>query len=245
MHDYKTFRPVVKAAADDGTVSFVVATLGVADSDGDVTLPGFFGKQDIAMVPSHDWSHVPIGKGVLYEAGNEAIVDAKFNLDIPAAKDWHSAIKFDLANPPALQEYSYGFQVLPGGSRWGDHDGQEVRFLCASPDGGPGVKVFEASPVLRGAGIGTRTLSAKGASNTFTHHAVTVLSAVTELTDRAADVMAMRTEKGKTLGTESTALLARLEAELKRLNGLLAIPLPASDPTEMQREYLRYLETTA
>ncbi len=157
----KSFRPAFKNVGDQGTATFVVATLNEVDKDGDVTLPGFFGKQHVTMVPVHDWNHVPIGKGLLYEDGDEVLCDVKFNLKIPAAKDWYEAVKFDFENPPSLAQYSYGFDVLEGGQKSGYHNGRNVRFLQPKDNGTPGVKVHEVSPVLVGAGSNTRTLAVK------------------------------------------------------------------------------------
>src|SRR3546814_5236447 len=95
------------------------------DHDGDVTLPGFFGTQHASIVPSHDWKHVPLGKAVIREVANEAVVDFKLNLKIEPARQWHEAIRFDLENPPALQEYSYGFSIARGGSRPGEVRSEE------------------------------------------------------------------------------------------------------------------------
>ncbi len=163
--DYKRFVAHAKDIDGQGTGRLVVATLGVVDLDGDVTEAGFFGRQHVQLVPSHDWDHVPLGKGVLYEQGNEAIVDFTFNLSIASAVDWFEAIRFDLDNPPALQQYSYGFKVHAGGERRGTFAGRPVRFLQPRPDGRPGAEVFEVSPVLRGAGIGTRTVAVGGGTD--------------------------------------------------------------------------------
>lgn len=220
MADLKAFTPAIKAAEADGTVSFVVARLGDhIDEDGDVTLPGYFGRQAVQLIPTHDWNHVPIGKGVIYEAGDEAIVDAKFNLAIPAAGDWHTAIKFDFENPPVLQEYSYGYTVLPGGSRAGTLRDRPVRFLQPLKDGSPGCIVHECSPVLLGAaGHGvTRTLAAK---------------------HRGDDPVAREFARG-------VALLAVDEArELARAKALLAASeIPA--PLDVEREYQRFVAAQA
>jgi hypothetical protein len=156
---YKRFTPRFKAARSNGSALFVVATLGVEDLDGDVTVSGFFGRQAVPMVPAHDATHVPIGKATLYESGNEAIVDAEFNMAIAAARDWYEAIRFDAERPPAKQEYSYAYRVKAGGARIGDFGGHRVRFLQPLPDGSPGVVVDEVSPVLRAAGLNTRTMA--------------------------------------------------------------------------------------
>ncbi len=159
--EHKTFSPQFKAVGKDGTASFVVATLNTEDKDGDVTLPGFFGTQHVVMVPSHDWSHVPIGKGTVSEQGDLAVASVKFNLNIPAAKSWYEAVKFDMDNPPALQQYSYGFTTKAGGTKTGSHQGRQVRFLRPLDNGSPGAVVHEVSTVMVGAGEGTRTLSVK------------------------------------------------------------------------------------
>lgn len=157
----KEFTPVIRGVTGEGKVSIVVASLNAVDHDGDVTLPGFFGEQTAQIVPAHDWNHVPLGRASIKESGNEAIAELHFNLKVPAAVDWFEAIKFDHENPPSLQEYSYGFNILDGGSRAGDFHGKRVRFLQPLPGGLPGVRVAEVSPVMLGAGVGTRTLAVK------------------------------------------------------------------------------------
>lgn len=241
MTDRKSYTPSFKAVNDDGTASWVMATMGVIDHDGDVLLPGAFGEQSVPIVPSHDASHVPLGKGRLYEDGNEVVVEAKFNLDIPVARDWHSAIKFDLANPPAVQEYSFAYELLPGGSKMGEFSGKRVRFFQPKANGEPGVDVTESSPVLRGAGINTRTLAAKSAMklDQLTDAAV---ADVRYLIDRYQEVITFRTNNGKTHHSEhSIEFFERMEAELKRLVALRE-PEPANDPDdEVQREFARFV----
>lgn len=172
MNQTKAFLPAFKELnVRDGSGTLVVATLNTIDLDGDVTLAGFFGRQTVALVPAHDHTHVPLGKGRLYEVGNEALVDFKFNLKVAPARDWFEAIRFDYENPPALQQYSYGYRVLAGGSRRGEFNGRPVQFLQPLADGRPGVLVHEVSPVMIGAGIGTRTTLLNGSSDTGKSHA--------------------------------------------------------------------------
>lgn len=241
--EHKSFHAGLKSADADGTATWVMATLGVIDHDGDVTLPGAFGKQTVTVLPSHQSGHVPLGKGVIYEDGDEAIAEVKFNLAIPAARDWHEAIKFDLANPPALQEYSYGYDLKQGGYYFGELDGQKVRFFKALDDGSPGVEVLETSPVLRGAGLGTRTLAAKAAGLKFGEHVEAVVADVDALIARATDVVALRAEKGKAIAEPSAEALARLDGSLKRLAVLLA-PAPDTTADEIAREYARFVALT-
>lgn len=240
----KSFVPQFKAVDDDGTASWVMATLNAIDSDGDVTLPGAFGAdQTFSIVPAHDVGHVPLGKGTLREEGNEAIVDAKFNLDIPAGRDWHAAIKFDLANPPAVQEYSYSYNLFEGGWRRGQFQGKSVRFFQPLGDGGPGLEVYESSPVIRGAGVNTRTLAAKS-NLKFAEHIEAVLTDFDALVSRATDVMALRAEKGKAIGEVSADALERLAGSAKRLHDLLAAPDDTSDD-EVEREFARFVAMTS
>lgn len=242
----KSFTPQFKSVDDDGTASWVMATLNEIDSDGDVTLPGALGNQTFSIVPAHNHGHVPLGKARLYEEGSEAVVEAKFNLDIPAARDWHSAIKFDLANPPAIQEYSYGYQPFEGGTKSGTFKGQRVRFFQPKADGSPGIDVYETSPVLRGAGVGTRTLAAKSGLQ-FAEHLDAVMADVEALVARAAEVVALRAEKGKGISAASADLLGRLDESLKRLQELVTEPEPEHDPfpDEFRREYARFVSLTA
>lgn len=162
----KSFNPTIKAVDESGTgtATLKIASFGEVDKDGDVTERGYFGTQYVQFVPTHNWDHVWLGKGKVYEKADGAYCDVKFNLKIPAARDWYEAIKFDYENPPALAEYSYGYHVLPGGSKSGQHQGRQVRYLIPREDGSPGADVFEVSPVMMGAGTGTGTASVKSAA---------------------------------------------------------------------------------
>ncbi len=220
----------IKDATKTGTVVAVFATMNVIDKDGDITLPGFFGKQATIMLPAHQWGHVPIGKGVIQEAGEQAVAEMKMNLDIPAAKDWHSAIMFDLAEGgEPLQEYSYGFTIRPGGSSPGGQDasGKEAyRTLRATPDGKPGCIVHEVSPVVVGAGEGTGTLSAKGAK--FSDQAESALAAVEDLIARAGSLADLRKKDGRGLSAASVERIKTLRERLKLADSAFA-PLLSDD----------------
>lgn len=236
----KSFVPEFKAVGDDGSASWVMARLNVKDSDDDVTLPGAFGSQTFSIVPAHDSRHVPLGKATVTEEGDEAVVHAKFNLAIPAAKDWHSAIKFDLENPPAVQEYSYGYRLNEGGWKMGEFQGEQVRFLTPKADGSHGIDVYESSPVLRGAGVGTRTLAAKSGLQ-FSEHIEAVMADLDVLLVRAGEVKALREAKGKRISEASADLLADLDGAVKRLQHLLAEPAPDTSLDDFRREYARFV----
>jgi hypothetical protein len=143
----------VKQLSEKGEGVAVISTLNVKDKDGDVTLPGAFGEQFVPVVPAHNWGAVPLGKAKIVERGNEAV--AEFSLNLNTGRDWYEHLKFDLAHPPALQQWSYGFSIPKDGAKVGGFEGQTVRFLKQ-------LTVHEVSLVLLGAGVDTRTVALKG-----------------------------------------------------------------------------------
>lgn len=146
---------IIQAKVDDGdegTITAVFSTLNVIDSDGDVTLPGAF--QDGQKVRLSAWNHqswqtaLPVGSGVINEVGEQAIFTGKFFLNTVAGRDTYETIKA----LDDLTEFSYGFDILE--AEPGVMDGEDVQFL-------KGLNVHEVSPVIKGAGVGTRTLAIK------------------------------------------------------------------------------------
>jgi len=151
----KTYRaPLeVKADSETGEVEAIFATLNVIDHDGDVTLPGAFGKQRVVIEAwNHNLQAPPVGKGVIRERESEAILDGMFFLDTASGQEHHRVVK-------ALedqQEWSYTFRILD--AEPGTHDGVEVRLLKS-------LEVAGVGPVTRGAGINTRTVAVKSAES--------------------------------------------------------------------------------
>lgn len=225
--DTKGLRVEIKDA-DKGEVDAIFSTFEVVDSDRDVTKAGAF--EDGAEMPISAYGHtswagaLPVGKGRIRTTTTEAVLEGRFFLDTVAGADTFSVVK----QLGELGQWSYGYDVTKE-SR-GEHGGKQVRFL-------EGLKVHEVSPVLLGAGVGTRTLGAKNAPMSFAEEARLVLAAAHSLGDRAADVMAKRLEKGKGLGVESAAVLEQVHAELKRFGELLT-PEPELDD-DLEREFLR------
>ncbi len=214
--------------ADQGIVAAVFSTFGVIDSDGDVTRPGAF--EDGASVRISAYGHaswagaLPVGKGTIRQTKKEAILDGQFFLDTTAGRDTFTVVK-ELGD---LQEWSYGYD--PVEFSYGEEGDQKVRFLDK-------LKVYEVSPVLLGAGVNTRTLVAKSRGELrFSEEAGLVLAGLSDLLERAEDVVAHRREKGKGMGAESTALLEQIEGYLKRLGAVLHSP---DHQAEAMKEYLR------
>ena len=136
----------------------LIARLAEVDSDGDTYERGAFswkegGDQWAMMVPAHNRRATPFGKARIYEENDIAYAEMFLNLNTTTGKDWHQALLFDMATGKPVQEWSFGYEAeytyrVTAGSR--------VRVLSK-------VDVDELSPVLRGAGNRTGTISIKGA----------------------------------------------------------------------------------
>lgn len=167
--DTKRFDHVELKAGDKGEFSAVIATFDVIDKDGDVTLPGAFTDSAEVVISAYghqSWAGaLPVGKGRLRTTAKEAIVDGQFFMDTTAGRDTFLAVK----QLGSLGQWSYGFDVVD--SEPGDKDGQRVRFLKR-------MAVHEASPVLIGAGVNTRTLATKAAKETQAMNVVEYKAAI-------------------------------------------------------------------
>lgn len=158
--DSKSLLGVEIKNADKGEVTAVIATLNVVDKDGDVSTPETFEDGAEVVISSYGhttWSGaLPVGKGRIRVTSSEAILEGQFFMDTTAGKDTFQVVK-QLAE---RQEWSYGYDIID--AERGKFDGKDVQFLKR-------VKVHEASPVLVGAGVNTRTLSAKSAKSQIEH----------------------------------------------------------------------------
>jgi hypothetical protein len=135
-----------------GEVRAIFSTFNAIDSDRDVTRPGAFADGAPVVISSYGhrtWDgELPVGLGTIRQTANEAILEGRFFLDTMAGRDTFTVVK----QLGGLQEWSYGYNVTK--ESFGEFAGQRVRFIEE-------VQVFEVSPVLRGAGVGTRTLAVK------------------------------------------------------------------------------------
>ena len=157
MKEKKSFAAPISLKAHDGeegTFEAIFATFDVVDRDGDVTLPGAFvdGQKVRISAWGHNWRDLPVGAGVIHADQEKAWVDGRFFLDTQAGTETYRTVK----GLQELQEWSYGFDILK--SSEGQFDGKRVRFLES-------LDVYEVSPVMLGAGIGTGTSAIKGADD--------------------------------------------------------------------------------
>jgi hypothetical protein len=193
-----------------GEVEAVFATLNVKDHDGDVTVPGAFdnGAEVVISAYNHkSWEGaLPVGKGVISEVGNEVVMKGQFFLNTTAGRDTFEVVK----QLGGRQEWSYGFNVDE--SEHGEFEGKSARILKK-------MTVHEVSPVLRGAGLGTRTTHAKSLKDEVADAVGAVESAI----ESAERVVALRAEKGKDLSNVNVESLDGLRDAVKRLDALLNV----------------------
>lgn len=197
----------LKAMDDEGHGVARIAKLSAVDSDGDTYAAGAFsgesGEQWATILAAHNWQHIPLGKARVYEQGDEALAELHLNLDIQAGKDWHQVLKFDLEHASAhpVQEWSYGFYIRDAQQE--TRDGERVRVLKR-------LEVFEVSPVVKGAGVGTGTLSMKCAPGEQLDQAIAEISDM--LARAAEDPKALGRTRLKQLGDIRGGIESVLEA---------------------------------
>lgn len=224
----------LKEITEKGIGRAVIATLDVIDKDKDVTVAGAFGVQHVKLLPAHDRMSVPLGKGIIKEEGNTVVADFAFNLSIQKAADWYNALRFDLDNGVPIQEWSYGF--VPTVYELGNKDGQDVRFLKA-------VEVFEISPVLRGAGEGTRTLALKEEGERYVDQAERTLAEVKALVGRSEELASLRAKDGRNLSTENQQRLETLYASLAEMQGELKMLLESGKGQDANKLFAEFQKT--
>ena len=215
--ELKGFTPTEFKFDDDaGTITAVFARFNTMDRDRDVTLPGYFGKQDVAIADAHDRTKI-VGRGTITEQTDVAVLTGRFFLETQKGKEAYLTTKA----MGDLQEWSYGYRILEGGSKMGTFKGDDVRFLQPKDDGTAGVDVHEVSTVLRGSGVGTHTTSIKSDGLRFVDQAEEVARSAELLIARAEEIKQMRAEKGSTLGDEALARLLVVKTRLESVATML------------------------
>ena len=211
----KAFTPFEFKLSETGDVTVAFSRFGVVDSDNDVT---FAGSMPVGKtVPMSAFGHtswdgaLPTGKGAIRETADLGILDGSFFMETDQGRNAYHTTKA-MAD---LQEWSYGYAVLPP-SGPGMFGGKRVRELRK-------LDVFEVSPVLKGAGVGTATLAIKsGAPVSDAPHAEQILwysEGLPALIDRFKGHAAARALEGRKL---SRADRAALEELVETLDGQLA-----------------------
>jgi hypothetical protein len=148
---------------DKGEVGANFATLGVVDKDGDIIRKGALPKG--AKAAMSRWGHDaifgerPVGKGPLAEEGNQLKFAGKMFLNT-----WEGRETFEtLKEMGPDQEWSFGFRVA-GWENPSDEERKQVAVRIITKMEPVASTMFEVSPVLAGAGVGTRTTAVKSVS---------------------------------------------------------------------------------
>ena len=237
--EFKTFKPIdLKFDDEQGTFSAVFATMNVVDADGDLTIPGAFGKQDVVIgaYAHNSWyGELPVGKGTIHEEGDLAIVEGQFFLDTENGKNTYGVVK----GMKELQEWSYSLPEIDYEYR--EEDGESIRILKR-------IVVNEVSPCLMGSGIDTRTLDVKSENKDkgmkLLDHVKLITEKVDEVIKRLKAVKEMRElqdrDISKATKEQMSVLVDALSISTTELKRLQEVTL---DVTELEREFLNYQKT--
>jgi HK97 family phage prohead protease len=216
-----------------GHVSAVVATFKLVDHDGDIIEPtAFTDGQEMAMVWSHDWSD-PIGKGVIHVTETQAIFEGDFFMDTTRGAEAYKTVKA----MGDLQEWSWGF--ISTKRQYEDTpDGSVIRRIIEA-------EIYEVSPVLKGAGIGTGTLTIKQRTSLETE-IKSLCDSADSLGERIRSVVGLRQSQGKSFGVEKAAKIHELATALRDSASFLEKNLEGDEPSnEALKEYIKYQQTEA
>jgi len=237
----KVFCSEFKAGKDEGSFTCQFCTFDVIDHDGDVTLKGAFpeGKEILVSAYQHgSWmGALPVGKAIVHEQAGEAIAEGRFNLSMASGRETYESVKFS----GSLQEYSYGFRVLEAGSdadieAWTkDHAGSRPVRIIKSVD------IFEVSPVLKGAGIGTATLDIKSGLS-YADHGEAVLAAVSSWADRTKALADLRRKDGRDLSPQNRERIVKLLASLTETKEALEALARETEPSDNKAALAAFLD---
>lgn len=159
--DRKIIRSAFQLKEDDrGSFVARFSTFGIADAEGDVTLPGAMPVGKIVPISAYghtSWQGaLPVGIGAIQADNRRAWVEGRFFLDTIGGRETYQTIR----NLGRLGQWSYGYRPV------------KVRTDLAELARYPGahrilaqLDVFEVSPVLVGAGVDTQTEAVKGVTD--------------------------------------------------------------------------------
>jgi phage head maturation protease len=207
-----------KAAPEqEGEFRAIFSRFNMLDRDEEVTLPDAFERGQAVRIAQwgHNWNGFVIGRGAIDFDGEKAWVDGRFYLDIPIARDTYLSVK----ESGDLQEWSYGFEVKDWSvGEFGDPP-RQVRFLRR-------LNVFEVSPVMLGAGIGTMTEAIKGAGERLQEVEARLRADATTIERRYGELAALEAKQGRAL---SQARIDRIAADTEALGALIASLIATRD----------------
>ncbi len=224
----------LKQGGEPGSVTAVFSTFDVVDSDDDIVLASAFTHgQAVPMTWAHRWD-MPVGKGQILVEETQAVFDGAFFIDTDTGLEAYRTVKA----MGALQEWSWGFRVLD--AVYEERDQKYIRIIKRA-------EVFEVSPVLVGAGVGTYTRDIKSGMP-YADQADAVLAAVRDLAERSKALAALRATDGRSLSDAHRKRLQdtmeALEAVGAEIQALLKAAEPAP-PVNVQQLYVEFQRTVA
>lgn len=143
--------------AEKGIVEAIIATLGVVDKDEDIIRPD--AVPDGAKVSMSSYGHdavfgdAPVGKGKLQRDGTKLVFSGRVFLATQRGRETFETLK----EMGPDQQWSFGFRILGAEVPSEEERKQGARRILTKLD------AFEVSPVIVGAGVGTRTVGVKAA----------------------------------------------------------------------------------
>lgn len=232
--EHKSARLELKAD-EDGVFRCVFATMNVVDKQGDVTAPGAFEEGAIATVSAFmhsSWlDQLPVGEGAIRTVKDEAGLDGSFWLDTPGG-DAH----YKVCKRSTKLEWSYGFDA-----ELVSYDEKELEKFPGAFRILKKVKVYEVSPVLIGAGIGTHTEYVKSA--TLDDQRLAALVSAEAVGQRWKALVSVLRKEGRAISKERRERIATDSAALREYGkGSIGIAddldllLAETDPGKAQRE---------
>jgi phage head maturation protease len=146
--------------AEKGDVEAIIATLGVVDKDEDIIRKDAIPDGSKVSMSSygHDamFGDAPVGKGTIHVDGNKAVFTGRMFLATQRGRETFETLK----EMGSDQQWSFGFRILGAEVPSEAEKRQGARRILTKLD------AFEVSPVIVGAGVGTRTLAVKALDET-------------------------------------------------------------------------------
>lgn len=226
----------LKGETDDtpGHLKAVFSTFDVEDRDGDIIRKSALTNgQEIPLVWHHQWER-PVGKGIIRVQEDRAIFDGYFFMDTIEGQEAYKTVK----NMGALQQYSWGFQVLEAEAKNEEDEDDPFWWLYGMDI--TKAEAFEVSPVLVGANRGTSTLSVKGMddlarSMRFSDQRDMAHAAIASYIKRAQSLAETRTEEGRNLSAKSIERFVEDLGILKNFVGAIEALIPVSEPEVVEQ----------
>jgi hypothetical protein len=168
---------------------------------------------------------------VIQTTATEAVFSGNFFMDTSAGQEAYKTVKA----MGDLQEWSWGFHTVK--STWEEIEQDMIRHLVET-------EVYEVSPVLKGAGIGTRTLAIKS-RQTLEAQITAALETVDSLGERVRSLKGLRAEEGREISEERRTEIKGLADKLRQGADALEKSVAVEPTIDVQKEKNKFLYSEA